>query len=286
MRAPSKSRRLSGLFFIAVVLGTANAHAQSEPTIKGIVRTKSGYPLARAPVTLFSDDRVRNTVTNKVGEFEFTSLPLQAYELQASFIGYMTGIVPGLRPGDQNANNLTISLEPLTADFLIKAEHESCPETVISALPGTYEQITYNERNAGPSLVGSVRAMLSRRGALKDVELKLTNRSDPSKKIPSIRSDDRGEFHFNDLEPGKYSLKLSLEDFYEGSTMDFWVTRENTTRIGRIGMWNLGWQDLCGGSIVVLEPEVPTPAMPPEIADPWPYPLSRVNPHLLRPLSR
>ena len=44
-------------------------------------------------------------------------------------------------------------------------------------------------------------------------------------------SNEKGDFQFVSLEPGKYTLKVSHQEYSELAGIDFWVTRENLTRL-------------------------------------------------------
>jgi Carboxypeptidase regulatory-like domain len=44
-------------------------------------------------------------------------------------------------------------------------------------------------------------------------------------------SNEKGEFQFDGLPPGKYTLKVSHQEYSDLDRIDFWVTRENLTRL-------------------------------------------------------
>jgi len=49
--------------------------------------------------------------------------------------------------------------------------------------------------------------------------------------IHVVNSNEEGDFQFVSLEPGKYTLKVSHQEYSELAGIDFWVTRENLTRL-------------------------------------------------------
>jgi hypothetical protein len=49
--------------------------------------------------------------------------------------------------------------------------------------------------------------------------------------MADIRESEKGDFQFVSLEPGKYALKISHQEYSGLVGIDFWVTRENLTRL-------------------------------------------------------
>jgi hypothetical protein len=87
--------------------------------------------------------------------------------------------------------------------------------------------------------------------------------------IAEVQSNNLGEYHFDDLEPGRYRLKVSHNGSYTGTTMEFWIARQNTTQLGPIIMYPEGMTDACGTERQFMPFDDPVnPDPEPELIDP------------------
>jgi hypothetical protein len=257
---------VSGILLLACLLGVASISAQSVGTLKGIVTHQKGLPVTDASLTLFSEDRVRNAKTDGKGQFKFASLPFQTYELQVSSTGFGTVTFRNLRIAGQEPKSLSITLRPWSTDDSSKSPDRTCLIR-IEVVPGLTETVSYEMRTGKLSLVGAV-GDAWRGGPLKSAKITLSKSGRNGIALSEVNSDDSGGFQFADLEPGKYTLRVSHEGYYEGPTvfMEFWVTRENTTRLGRIDLYPDNVQDLCGmaGEQPLINPKtIPPPKLVP-----------------------
>src|ERR1700674_3073659 len=92
-----KSRRLLGLCALACLLRVVPARADSNGILRITFTDQRGFPEANISVTLFSPDRVRRAKTDKTGKVEFTALPFQIYELEASAVSFADVSLPNIR---------------------------------------------------------------------------------------------------------------------------------------------------------------------------------------------
>ena len=108
------------LSLLALFLCVQPAAAQ-EGSITGVVRADDGPPLAYATIRLL--DAPYGTLTGEDGRFILTSVPVGAYELEVSMIGYETAVDSAIRvrAGESTAIDIALKVSPITYVF--------CPES-------------------------------------------------------------------------------------------------------------------------------------------------------------
>lgn len=201
------SRRCS----LAVVPATPSEHATR---LEGVVLDQPGGVISGASVRLFSLERIRETKTDDRGRFEFADIPSGSYDLQVEHPGFKTGTVESIQVTDRVIQQFSITLQIVnpTCDFKPTVNFGSRPDKV--------------------NLKGSVNDVWH--GPLKDARLTLT--SSESGLIHVTSSNDKGEFQFIDLEPGKYALRVTHDGYWDGSATDVRIARENLTVLGPISI--------------------------------------------------
>jgi len=220
-------------------LHASAARGQSARDLRGEVFYLGGRVVPGATVTLFSDDRVLTTKTNKDGEFAFASLPADARYLEVSFAGFFISSDPIT---DQTPEWLPVTLFP--------ASWGQCePTTIAGAQPSVY----YEERSGKVQLTGTVgehSGPLLAHAALTLIRYDLNTplvMEQPTYKetvVSKTASNDKGEFEFRfaDIKPGRYALRAA-HDGYNNRTASFWIARENLTRLARINLDRAGEAD-------------------------------------------
>jgi hypothetical protein len=197
---------LCGMFLI----NSPIALAQSGAKISGGLFDESHRVIEGAAVRLFSPDRLRATKSDNDGQFEFVDLPPGTYELQAELSGFETKTIENIQVGDKDAGPFSMTLRTLPTDT-------SCAD---EPLP------SYEETRPGRvSLVGTV----SDYGGtvLAGAKVRLTN----SRQTEVTNSNDRGEFSFEDIAPGKYVVSAMQSGYTQLSTISLWIMRGNLTRV-------------------------------------------------------
>lgn len=195
--------------FLACVPSTPRGPAAR---LEGAVLDRAGAEMPGAFVKLFSLERVRETKTDDRGRFEFSDLSPGSYDLQVEHEGFKTGTVASIQVTDKVIQQLSITLQ------------------IANPTCNMRPTVSFEMRPDKPNLKGNVSDLFD--GPLKNA--KLTIKSSESGQIHIARSNDRGEFQFIDLEPGKYVLIAAHADYMDDLGTDLRITRENLTNVGPI----------------------------------------------------
>lgn len=190
-------------------VGTAAAtRAQPKASVSGVITDAFGAPLADAIVSLYSLDRVLQTKSDGKGQFLFAHVPPCTYQMKTVHQGFKTKRVSGVQVADKN--------EPLTVSLAV-ADSGDC---------SSFNSVSYNE-TAGRTLFGTV---LDSRHPVVGAEVELIGAFN-NRVLAAIRSNEKGEFRFTDLEPGQYHLRVSHAGYQVERTEEIWIARENGTEI-------------------------------------------------------
>jgi len=196
----------SNVFFVASL---PCLYGQSTAQIRGVVRDPRGAVIIGATVNLLSLERARKTKTDENGKFEFLDLPLSTYDLQVSRAGFTHEPVQKISFSEPDVRQVSIVLQ--------LAAPECLPKTHAS----------YAGRSDKTNLVGNIQGYSD--GPVKNATLTAAHIETGT--IHVVNSNEKGDFQFVSLEPGKYTLKVSHQEYSESAGIDFWVTRENLTRL-------------------------------------------------------
>jgi hypothetical protein len=193
---------------------------QSLATLAGVVTDVVGAQLRDATISLYSLDRVIQTKSDEKGQFRFAHVPPGTYEVQIAHPGFKTMKMAAIQVTDRN--------EPLSISLDV-ASTGSC---------SAEESISYEDLN-GMKLIGTV---LDSQQPVPNAEVQLVNASGTHVQIAK-RSNGKGVFSFDNLEPGQYYLRVSHSGYRTDLTKSFWITRENTTKVDmwiiRVGLLRL-----------------------------------------------
>jgi hypothetical protein len=267
MIANHKAFWLTGSLFVAQLLVLMPASAQSGSSLKVNALTRRGHPVPGVALTLVSDDRVRIAVTNAKGEFEFDNLPALRYVLEATYLEFPIAAIEDIQLATQGSRSLTITLDP-PGGYFARGAGTKCMLLDIGFVSGAFGKIFYDERQGEESLEGSFAAEMAKEPG-KATTITLFRVGQPDTSIAEVHPDTNGGYHFSDLAPGKYQIRVSRDGFYTGTTMEFWVARGNTTRLGPIFMYRAGMQDICGDVTEIIPFNDPVNLDPePELIDP------------------
>ena len=186
-------------------------YGQSTAQIKGVIRGPQSAVMAGVTLNLLSVERARTTKTDESGKFEFLDLPLSTYELQVRQAGFVQVPVQEISFSEPAVRQISIDLQ--------LAASECFPKT----------QAAYEDRSDKTNLVGNVVELSSPSSPVKNATLTAIHLKTGTTYV--VNSNEKGDFQFVGLESGKYTLKVSHHEYSELAEIDFWITRENLTRL-------------------------------------------------------
>jgi carboxypeptidase family protein/prealbumin domain-containing protein len=225
------------LLIAAFLLSARITLSQSTYSVRGQVVDMSGGSAGETSVRLYSAQVVRDQVADGDRQFEFKNLPKGTYELEVSAKGFVTRTV--------DFEIAEKSPEPLSIKFHMDTGGYSQCGPLYQGVSVTYEM-----RSGKVDLVGVARdQFMARRPG---VRVKLVNKGTSQETL----SNDKGEFTFSDLEPGKYSLQLTpTTEGYSALPARVWITRENIAKVGvtLVDAWYICHGGPSDGSLIPLE---------------------------------
>lgn len=102
------------LLWLCCLFTTNSVVAQSTAKVKGLVQNEQGEPLTGVTVSIFNNatKSKTSTLTNEKGMFEVTSLLVgNSYNLEYSYVGYVTGFTNDFKVKEGDNNTLIIKLK-------------------------------------------------------------------------------------------------------------------------------------------------------------------------------
>jgi protocatechuate 3,4-dioxygenase beta subunit len=246
-----KHLSLHGLLFGACLLSISPLQGQSGLGLRGTVVDQSGGGIADASITLFSDNKVRTTKTDKNGEFSFSTLPPHAHWLMASSPGFFSARI-SITANRPERVSFTLEVGSSSGCFV---RSDLAKINGVGFLPQPSPSISYDERSNKVNIMGTVGDAWA--GPLAHASLTLTKaeqapagsdsatsnvkigrvlvamRAAEPAVTAEVISNDKGEFQFSDLEPGMYTLRAAHGGYLDEFT-GFWIARGNVTRLSRI----------------------------------------------------
>ena len=206
---------LARLLFVAGALSAFASNVWPAARLTGVVVDQMGAVIPETSVTLFSVDRIREAKTDEMGQFEFASVPPGVFDLKAEHRGFVVRVIENIRAEQSGHQHLSITLNVATTS--------SC---------GLGEPtINYEVRNGTVNLTGSI-ADFWNGGPLEGITATITNLK--SRKILVITTNKNGQFQLANLEPGKYTLNASHDEYSERSNVAFWIAAANLTSLGPV----------------------------------------------------
>jgi hypothetical protein len=196
------------------------AFSQSAYTIRGQVLDETGGWVPGASVRLYSAQRVLNLRADGDGRFEFTNLVKGNYELMGSSAGFIQGTVD-FEIAEKAPEPFLIILHVGTGARCTVVSLEEQSAEVVGPVG---VDLSYEKRSGKSDLEGVVRDELGSR--LSNVTLKLVRIGASHE----TTSNDKGEFSYAGLEPGKYILYSPLAGYWD-APQSVWVTSSNLARV-------------------------------------------------------
>ncbi len=260
--------RLFSLLAVVCLLSPIHARSQSKGTLEITVTDNRGFPDPNATLTLVSEDRVREDKVDKSGHSEFTNLPPKGYELRVWSPSFADVIVPNIQITSEVPMVVNISQKLFTPPTT-RAEPE-CSSFDIKPLPSLGSLVAYEERVGKVNFTGSIAEEFNGK-PLSGARITLSKVGRNEKNLSIANSDENGIFEFVDLDPGRYTFAVSRDGYYPAREgFQFWVTRENLTRIGTILLSGNTLQDICGMGAIETPAINPKSIPAPELIPPKP----------------
>lgn len=177
-------------------------------TLRGDVTDLTGAVIPNASVGLYSADEEWEARADSAGRFEIAGVAPGIYELEVNFPGFRTRFLKNLEIG--KSDPLPIS---------VKLDIGSCPPCCDWYGQGCYPlPVVYSPAQKGLELTGFV-YISCKKEPLGDTSVSLSKMED-SKVLATVRTDNHGEYRFNDLDPGRYVLKFTHEGYYGGNVFN------------------------------------------------------------------
>jgi len=203
---------LTNIFCLCVVSAT---YSQSAGKVFGSITDEFHSRISNAQVTLYSLDRILTVAVDREGHFQFDNVPAGSYELEAVAGGFKT---------------LTRHLEVAGA-----AASRSVPLDISLRIGNTDgcwngDAVSYGSANGTVRgrLNGTVVEINDRKLPIANAHVVLFN---ADVKVSEQQTNERGEFDFNSVAPGRYLIVVTHPLYQELRSSVFWVTRENWTRL-------------------------------------------------------
>jgi hypothetical protein len=218
-----KAARIIALAFLAFFLfSTQIAPSQSTYSIRGQVVDESGAWVSGASVRLYSAQRVLDLRADGDGKFEFANVPKGTYELAGSSAGFLPGTVD-VEIAEKVPEPFSIVLHVGrfgSGGYAYCTVQEDDINKVVASVG---LRVSYEKRSGKMDLSGVERDQFG--SPLLGVIVKIVREGTMRETV----SNEKGEFTFSGLEPGKYSLQSTHED-YSDIPGKVWITRENVAK--------------------------------------------------------
>jgi len=198
------------------MISTPIALSQSMYTIRGRVVDQSGANASGALVGLYSLRRAFQSKVDWDGRFDFADVPGGRYELDVSLTGFKTKTID-FEITERAPEPISITLE------IGPGGHCTITELPAGSVPLVEGRVTYEKRSSKIDLEGVVRDQFG--SPLSAVTVNLVGEGVARTTV----SDEKGEFSFTGLEPGKYTLKSSHKGYGDRPAI-VWITRDNLTK--------------------------------------------------------
>lgn len=218
--AMKAARSIALVFLLSTtnfLFSVPNAFSQAVYAVRGRVVDETGGWVPGASVRLYSEQSVRDLRADGDGTFEFTNVPKGTYELEGSATGFNTGTVD-FEIAEEAPGPFSILLRVREGGGCAVVQSDN--DKVVAWVGAS---ISYEKRSDKVDLVGVERDQFGY--PLPSVAVKLVKGGASRETV----SNEKGEFTFFGLEPGKYSLQSNRPKYQDLATT-VWITRENVIK--------------------------------------------------------
>jgi hypothetical protein len=190
-------------------------------------------PIPGAEIRLYSLDRILQTTSDSSGRFKFDAVPTGKYEFEVLAQGFKrftkpnVSVAGSMPTAEQDQRELIARMEIApTGSPIVMAATDVAP----AGACGQPESVTYGPRkrtDPGP-LTGIVTSLYPKM-PIAGATLQLLN--DAGALIAQQQTNERGEFQFKQIAPGRYEIAFQHPGYNSMKSYQFWVARENATYI-------------------------------------------------------
>jgi hypothetical protein len=226
--------------FASVLLITSVfTSSQAQDSVKGIVLVKvvgiigdqTSALVPGAHVSLYSLDRILQTTSDSSGYFEFEAVAAGTYEFEVLASGFKryskTIVVDRVRAATQE--------KPVNQRAIMEISPADSARNIIAvdlamAVQGPClpARAIYEPRKPNGSAVAGVVIDYPKTPVMRATVQLFDAKGAP---LAQQQTDEHGEFQFKQTAPGHYYMTLQHPAFNEMKSSEFWVARENTTRV-------------------------------------------------------
>jgi hypothetical protein len=200
------------VLMIVFLIAPPAGRAQSGVALTGEIRDRFGAVVSDSTVSLYSPDRVLQTTSDSQGRIEFENVTLGTYELEASHPGFKSGTIAAVQITGQDLKPISIILD---------IDELGC---------ASVDTVGYERTHTGGGGTLKGRVLMDSKLPVPEAKIQILNVSG-TKFLASQRSNQRGEFLFAELEPGRYILSVSHAGYHDERRQRLWITRENQTTV-------------------------------------------------------
>jgi len=226
--------RVVSCFFslILIISIVASTPGQEASSVTGSVSDQLSVPIPGAEIRLYSLDRILQTTSDSSGRFKFDAVPTGKYEFDVLAQGFKRFTKPDVsvagatQTAKQDQLDLTARMEIApTGSPVVMAATDVAPPGAC----GQPESVTYGPRKRSDDSLAGIVINLYPKMPIAGATVQLLDAA--GMQIALQRTNERGEFQFKQIAPGRYHLAFQRSGYNSTKSYEFWVARENATYI-------------------------------------------------------
>jgi len=226
-------RALSFFSVVLLIAIAAFAPGQTPTNVTGSVTDPSGAQIPGASITLYSLDRISRATSDAAGHFHFSGISSGEFEIEVGSPGFKTSkqvyVADSKRTPDKSME-LTIPLQIGAIGSPVYVVSASEMEAMPTFDCGPSDAVTYGPRKT-PEAAGLSGIVVNRYPKIPVAGATLDLVDPSGARIAHQQTNERGEFQFKQMPPGRYRLSFQHAGQVDKSSPEFWITRENLTYV-------------------------------------------------------